>query len=417
MDLREALRQAFESLGEHPRRVVASAMGVFWGAAAIVFLMSFGTGMGEYARQEWGRFAENVIMVQGALSGAGHPGYRKGVWVKISREDAAHLEEVLSRLVQAVLPEHSSQDRVLVEAGGRVKRLDLAASDARYGRYRNFDIGWGRFLERDDLDLRRAVAVLGYDAATLLFGAPRAAVGRTLRISGQPFEVVGVARRKGRQYKNTHRPDDRLLIVPITSAEARLGYDPEAVSRVLIFPRPGVTGAEVLPAVRRVLGPRAGFHPDDEDALTSFDSSVFGRMFKLFTLGFTLFVGAAGTVTLLIGGVGIANYHLATLAERTVEVAVSKALGAKNRTLVGQAILESAVVSLSASLLGVALGLFACQAIGWVASPDEFPIPRSSPLVSFVAFAAVLGVAMVAATLPAVRVRRIEIAAALRAQG
>lgn len=416
MDVRETLRQAVENLSDHPRRIIASSMGVFWGAAAVVLLMSFGAGLGEYSKKEWDRFAEDFIMVLSGLTGADFPGYHKGVWVEMSRQDAAKVEIDLQDMVRAILPEHMSDGEVLVEARRRTQRLPLSATDHRYFEYRNFDVGWGRLLDAEDVALARYVVVLGYDAARLLFDDPGSAVGETIRIRSLPFEIIGVARRKGRQYNDVRRPDDKLLLTPITTAEAHLGFSKDAVSRLWIFRRAQVPSDVVLGAFRKSLGPRARFHPDDSDALYTFDGSVFRDLFELFSTGFMIFVGIAGTITLLIGGVGIANYHLATLAERTVEIAVAKTIGARNRVLVAQTLLESTLVSAGASLSGTLLGLVGCAVIRLVASPERFPLPVVAPAVLVVALLAGFAVSVLAGVLPAIRVRRMEVSAALRAQ-
>ncbi len=416
MDLRESLRQAVETLSDHPRRVVACSLGVFWGAAAIVLLMAWGAGFREYMKSELSRYGRRSVMMYPASTSSGFPGYRKGVRVEISREDAAIAERGNTDLVEAILPEHLSEERVLVEAGDRVRRLDLSACDSRYAHYRKFEVGQGRFLDASDVEGRRAVAILGFDAAVDLFGTAERAVGRRIRVEGRGFEVIGVADRKGRQYMNTHRPDNRLLIVPITTAEDKLGYRKEAVSRLMVYQLPGVSAADSVEAVLASLGPRAGFHPDDADAVKWFDFAQHLGLVDLFYAGFSVFIGVAGIVTLLIGAIGIANYHLATLRERSVEIAVSKAIGATNRTLLLQTVLESLLVSGGAALGGVALGLAACAVIGRLSASQALPQPIISLPAVAVTFVAVLGVAAVAAALPARRVARIEISTALRAE-
>jgi putative ABC transport system permease protein len=416
MELRESLRQAIETLSDHPRRVVASSLGVFWGAAAIVLLMAGGAGFREYMKIELGSFGKGLVMMYPAITSSGFPGYRKGVRVEIAREDAAAAARENADLIEAILPEHVSEERVLVEAGDRVRRLDLTGADPRYAHYRKFAIGRGRFFDASDVEGRRAVAILGFEAAVDLFGTAEGALGGRIRVEGRGFEVIGVADRKGRQYMNTHRPDNRLLILPITTAEAKLGYRKEAVSKLLVFQRPGVSAAKSVEAVLASLGPRSGFHPDDDDAIKWFDSARFLGLVDLFYAGFSVFIGVAGIVTLLIGAVGIANYHLATLSERSVEIAVSKAIGARNRVLIFQTLLESLLVSGSAALGGVSLGLAACAVLGWLSSSQALPHPIVSPPAVLVTFVAVLGVAVVAAALPARRVTRIEISTALRAE-
>ena len=416
MEPRESLRQAIETLSDHPRRVVASSLGVFWGAAAIVLLMAWGAGFREYMKSELGRYGRSAVTMYPASTSSGFSGYRKGVRVEISREDAEVVARENTNLIETILPEHLSEERLLVEAGDRVRRLDMSAADHRYAHYRKFAIGQGRFFDASDVEGRRAVAILGFEAAADLFGNAERALGGRIRVEGRGFEVIGVADPKGRQYMNTHRPDNRLLILPITTAEAKLGFRKEAVSRLMVFTLPGISAAESVNAVLSSLGPRAGFHPEDGDALKWFDNAQLLDLVDLFYAGFSVFIGVAGIITLLIGAVGIANYHLATLSERSVEIAVSKAIGATNRALIFQTVLESLLVSGSAALGGVALGLAACAALGRISASQSLPHPIVSLPAVVVTFVAVLGVAVVAASLPARRVSRIEISEALRAE-
>ncbi len=415
MDWGEAVRQALESVAEHPRRVLASSMGVLWGAAAIVVMLGWGTGFRVFMRAELGRFGEGFVILGPATTSSGFPGFRKGVPVRISRDDAAAAERAAGETVRALLPCHNSSERFLTESPtGRVRRLDLAGCDERFLALRNFEIEYGRGIDRRDVERGAAVAVLGPEAAEQLFGSAEAAVGQVLRVGGKPFEIIGVPRSKGRQYFNTHRPDNRLLVVPITAAEERLGFDQKAVGFFLLYPRRGVTAEDAVAAVLGVWGPRAGFHREDGDAVKWFSSFEFLGLVDLFHAGFMIFIGLAGTVTLIIGGVGIANVHLASLAERTVEIGVAKAIGARNRTLMVQTALESLLISGTTAGLGVLLGLLACRALRTFTDPTTFPPPILSGIGVGVTFVAVLAVAVVAALLPALRVRSMDVAAALR---
>ncbi|MCP5055461.1 MAG: ABC transporter permease [bacterium] len=404
---------AFEAVVEYPGRVVASSLGVFWGTAAVIVLLSWGAGFQAYMHRELGSFGQSLVMMYPAATSSGFPGFRKGQPVRVSRQDAAAVERNASHRIEAVLAQQMSRGRVLVEAGPRTRRLDLTGVDHRWAGYRNFQMGHGRFFDRADVARRRPVAILGHDAARDLFGSPGAAIGAILRVDGHPFRVLGVAAMKGRQYMNTNRPDNRMLMIPITTAESALGYDDEAVGNLLVYPRPGVGTDEAVEAVLHILGPRAGFHAEDEDAFKWFDLAQFLDLIDLFHAGFSGFIGLAGLITLLIGAVGIANYHLAILAERTMEVAVAKAVGAKDRWLVRQTLLESVLVSGAATLGGVLLGLGLCAAlVQW--TPPALPKPILSGSVVAVTAVAILGVAVVSAILPARRIREIDTAAALR---
>lgn len=412
----EALRQALDSLLENPRRAAASAMGVLWGAAAIVLMLAWGSGFIVYMKGEFSRFGRGGVFIAPGITSSGFPGHRPGVRVRVSRADAERVAAEHPELIEAVVAEHLSRERLLVEARGRVRRLDLIATDPRFPYYRRFELAAGRFFDASDLERRRPVAVLAWDAAEELFGHAPSGVGSTLRVEGQPFELIGVlARKDGRQYTNTNRPENRLLVLPSASAEARLGYDRDGVSRILVYLNDGVEGDAAVAAVVSTLARRRGFHPDDTDAVRWFDASDTMESMDLMHVGFTVFLGVAGAITLLVGGVGIANYHLALLSERAVEIGVAKALGARNAVLVRQTILEAALVAGGAAAVGVSLGVAGCLALAHLAPPGLFPVPVISASVLAITGAALTGVGVVAALVPALRVRRMEISIALRA--
>jgi putative ABC transport system permease protein len=186
------------------------------------------------------------------------------------------------------------------------------------------------------------------------------------------------------------------------------------VSRLLAFPRPGVDPERALRALRASLGPPSHFHPDDAEAVQVFDLARFSRLVDLFYAGFMVFVGLAGTITLLIAGVGIANYQLSIVAERTVEIGVARALGARARTVVLQTACESLVIAGLAALVGTAFGLVVLIALRHLPASAGLPPPIVSVPSAIVSLVATAGVAVVAATIPALQVRRIDVGIALR---
>lgn len=416
MELREHFLQAWESLAANPRRALASSLGVFWGAAAIVLMLAWGAGFQEFMRGELGRYGRPAIFVIPGVSSSGFPGVRAGVPIRATREDAAVSERENSELVDAVVTEYWAPERVLVERRGRVRRLDLNATDARFPELRRFRLAAGRFFDASEASRGRAVAVLGFEAARDLFDAPSAAVGKSLRIEGVAFEVIGVFDEKsGLQYVNTNRPDNRLVLVPQATAEARLGFRKDGERIFIVYPRAGADARAALHAVVATLARRSGFHPDDVDALRRFDLSELLGLVDLIHAIFTGFIGVAGTVTLLVGGLGIANYQLALLAERSVELGVARAIGARASTLIAQVALESLLVAAAASLSGVGLGVGACAAFAALVPPGLLPLPIVSATAAAITAAALIGVALVAAVVPALRVRELEVGLALRA--
>jgi putative ABC transport system permease protein len=416
MELREVIREAIDSLASHRRRAAAASIGLFWAAAAMVLLLAWGGGFREYMRVELQSFGPRVVVLNPSVTGSNFEGFRENRRVRIRREDAALVEAANAEEVEALLPEHVSGRRLTVEGlAGRSRSLDLSAADERYAHYRSFAMGWGRFFDASEVSRARAVAVLGHDAAVDLAGSPEAAVGARIRIQGVSFTVVGVAAKKGRQYLSLTRPDNRLLILPITTAEEQLGYDEKAVSRLLLFPRPDADGALVTRRVIATLSRYCDFHELDERAIRKVDLSTLLGMVDLFYSGFTIFIGVTGTLTLAVGAIGVANHQIAVIAERTAEIAIAKAMGARNRTLVQQVVAEALIVGSLASLAGVTLGLLVCLAFATLPPAHSIPAPIVSPLVTVITLVALIGVAVVTALLPAGRVRTIDVSTALRA--
>ncbi len=418
MSTAELVRQVLESLLDRPGRALASALGVLSGAAALVILLAWGSGFTYYMKQEFGRYAQPSVMVIPGVTSSGFPGFRGGKRVRVSREEAARAERENRDQIESILAEHWAEDRVLVEARGRVRRLDLTGTDERFIRVRRFQLHAGRFLARDDVELHRAVAVLGYDAASELFPDLERAIGRRVSINGHPFELIGVlAAKAGAQYMNTGRPDDRILLIPNSTAESRLGFDRRAVTMLAVYPRAGVTGERAMAGLLSSFSHRLRVHAEDRDAIRWFDTGMTIRIMDLLERAFAIFLGVAGTVTLLVGGIGVANDQLARLEERTAEIALQKALGARERTLSAMAALEAGGVAALAAGAGLALGAGVCALLARVAPPGLFPVPVITPVALTVSFVALVAVTCLAALIPARRVRRIELSRALREAG
>jgi putative ABC transport system permease protein len=414
MEIRDLSLQLVDGIRDHLGRALASTLGIFWGAAILVVLLSWGAGFRELARGELANFGRSVVIILGGHTSSGYPEYRAGARVRMSRRHAQEVEASAADFVEAVLPEHKSYDRFTVEVGPRARVLDVRGVDARYFQYRNFRVSVGRFFTAEEVRQHQAVAVLGSEVATRLFGNERDAVGRSLRVQGESFQVVGVNHPKPRQYVNITSPENDLVLVPSTTAEDRLGFDAGDVARFLVFPRSGVSGSEAVREALGVLGPAAGFHPEDDEAVRVYDLTSYLDMVDRFYAGFLVFVGFAGTVVLLIGAVGIANYHLATLEERAHEIAIAKALGASNRRIVLETAFESILLSGIAAALGLIAGVAASFGSHALAPGGSLPTPVLSLPVLAVTLVSLIGASGVAAWVPILRVRQIEVSAALR---
>lgn len=413
MEARELCRHAIESLLESRSRALVTWLAVFWASAGTVFLVACGLGFRDYMLAQLREYGRGSLNVTGGVTSSGYPGYPVGRKVRISRSAAARAEAEAAG-IEAILPVHLREEGYsLLTAGRRQRWYQLDGVDERYLWYRNFRVREGRELTAADVAQSRRVAVLGHDVAVELFGSAEAATGARIAIDGHAFQVIGVCDGKPRQYVNPGRPDNRLVLVPISAAEDALGFDPEDVERLLVYPRLA-DGRSAMERVLGVLGPEAGFHPDDLDAISWQDTRRLSRAVDLISAGFIGFVALAGSVTLLVAGVGVALFQLSTLASRVREIGILKAIGARNRTLVAQSVAESLLLTGSGVVLGTVFAVAGTEALAVLARARSLPEPRVSLALGIAVGVALVAVGCAAALLPALRVRRMEPSAALR---
>ncbi len=303
----------------------------------------------------------------------------------------------------------------MVRHGRRIKLLEVAGWDFDAGLIRNISAEEGRFLTPDDVARASRVAVLGPEAKRRLFGR-EPALGQTIELNGMRFRVVGVSRAKGTQVSNVGSPDDQLVIVPYTTAQRWFEQKDDVEELVLTAPRREQSAAAIL-AARAVVGLHEHFAPSLEGSMWSMNywetiSVMFAMMDAL-----QLFFVVAGLVTLFVGAVGVMNIMLVSVGERTWEIGLRKALGARSRDVFLQFLLEAVLVASSAGLLGTAAG------IGAAAGDARRPSQRGGihvtgwpdPLTTAAITSSLVLVAIVAGVLPAVRAARTSPAEALRA--
>jgi putative ABC transport system permease protein len=224
--------------------------------------------------------------------------------------------------------------------------------------------GQGRFLSAEDTQLRRRVAFIGSEVNRKLFGQA-SAVGQTIRLKGMSFEVIGVMNDKA-QLSNYFRPDKESIFIPYTVVN-QLWYQ-QWLSVLVWQSVDPMMDAKADRAVRELLGKRHGFNPADERALRGFGSAEAAKITSGMTTGLKLVLGFIGILTLGIGGVGVMNIMFVSVQERTREIGIRKALGARRRHILLQFLLEGVATSFAGGLVGVLLS----YVLVWAFSPRPF---------------------------------------------
>jgi putative ABC transport system permease protein len=244
-----------------------------------------------------------------------------------------------------------------------------------YGAARNITLKEGEFIQEENILGQASVVLLGTEVANTLFGRTEGLVGETVRIEGHPFRVIGILEERGGSAFNN---EDDVVIVPLTTAQTRL-IRRSSRDRVDLLMVQAASAQEVPQAVEEVAQilrtrHRTAVGADDFSILTQQD---FLNTASTITNVLTIFLGGIAAISLLVGGIGIMNIMLVSVTERTREIGLRKALGARKRDILVQFLTESSVLSLIGGLIGILLGWSIAAIVGQIAAANNAPIEPS----------------------------------------
>ncbi|MCJ7564393.1 MAG: ABC transporter permease [Candidatus Aminicenantes bacterium] len=308
---------------------------LFWGTLSILLLLAFGQGMSTQFRVSFSGLGETLIMITGGQASLTFEGLPKGRPIRLYREDIAYLRERIPEALR-IVPE--SYNNWQVSAGGKEVNRSVHGTTAEFALMRTQvpQMG-GRFINADDNALGRKIAFIGWNVAKDLFGTEDP-VGKEIVINRVPFTVIGVLMKK-LQDSMYQGPDADQIYLPFSSFS--MIDSQREIDRIHIQPRGPEQSKLVAERVRVLLGRKYRFDAADRYALgvwnTIEDSKEGLAIFK----GIEIFLGIIGGLTLLIGAVGVTNLMYAVVKERTKEIGIKLAIGARRRIIIQQFILET----------------------------------------------------------------------------
>jgi putative ABC transport system permease protein len=353
--LRNYLRQFARDVRAQKLRLFLTVFGIVWGTAAVTLMLAFGQGLHRQILVNQKGLGDAIVIAWPARTSKPWQGLPRGRRIALTAEDIAFVRREVPEL-DRISEEYERTVRIAWEQ--KTVGLDLAGANAEWGEMRNMiPVEGGRFLNQRDLDERRRVVFLGDQLEKDLFGAAGVAVGKTVRIDGAPFLVVGVLQPKAQDSSYGGRDQDKA-VVPATTFAAI--YGPDRIDNFIFQ----VLDSRRVPAAKKrvlaALAARHRFDPTDQEALGMWDTTEGIQFIDTFFLAFRAFLGIVGALTLVVGGIGVSNIMNVAVEERTKEIGIKMALGARRRYVVGQFLFETLLITLAGGVLGFAISWAVC---------------------------------------------------------
>jgi putative ABC transport system permease protein len=394
-------------------RALLTMFAVTWGTVAVVVLLAFGEGLKTALSTGLLNAGDRLYMVYGGTTSKEWEGLPTGRSIRLTEEDLA--------LLLRSIPEIELGSPSYGRWGTSLRWGESKTTTYMEGIYpsfaemrRMFARPGGRFLNEDDLTQRRRVIFLGNEIAERVFGDTEP-VGQSLILDGLPFTVIGVMQKKFQDSSN-NGPDADRAIIPASTMKAIYGY--RSANHLLIRPRDEKEAVYVKQRLFEVLGGRYRFDPTDERALPMWDFIEDQKMVDAIGLGIQIFLGLVGAFTLLVAGVGVANIMYVVVRERTREIGIKLAVGARRRHIMAQFVFEAMLIA----FIGGAAGLIvSAGAVGLVnAIPADDPAmqyianPTLSWPIALVCVSILIAIGLAAGILPARRAAAVDPIESLR---
>lgn len=404
MNVLESLRTAWRALSANKLRSALTMLGIVIGVAAVIALVGVGQGVQASVTEQLRGMGTNLLVIYAGRVGAG--GFRP-----LTMGDAEALSDPY-RLpdVAAVAPEVSQS--VTAVAGGTEATTQVQGVTPEYLSVRNWRVAVGEFITQEHLEERARVAVLGNAIAETLFPDNPLPVGETVRLNDVLFQVIGVMAEKGGSLSN----QDNTIFVPLTTAQGRLfalrapngEYTLSSISVQAVSEERMEAAKE---EIRAVLREQHRLAEDDDDDFNILSQADLIQSFSNITGILTAFLGAIAGISLVVGGIGIMNIMLVSVTERTREIGLRKAVGARRRDILVQFLMEAITLALVGGVLGIGIGTLGGKLVSTLVENVRSVITLQSVLLA-TGVSAVVGLA--SGLYPAWRASRLNPIEALR---
>jgi putative ABC transport system permease protein len=409
---RELLRDFVSDLSAQRTRAFLTILAVTWGTVAVVLLMSFGDGLGRQMTSGLTNAGDRIMVLYGGETGKPYNGLPKGRKIRLDEEDAGMLQTAIPTIAM-ISPQY--HQFVGIRYNRFMTNTECEGVNPSFEEMRRmYPAAGGRFLDDMDVTLRRRSLVLGGVIAKNIFGAEDP-IGKVVMLEGMPFTVVGTLQKKMQTAMN-NGPDDERAVIPYTTFRTMFGN--KKVGSIVVRPSNPAEQEQTKAEIFRVLSRKYQFDPEDDRTLFIWDFIEAEKISRKVGLGVTIFLGGVGLLTLLIAGIGVANVMYVVVKERTREIGIKMALGARKQYIHAQFIFEALLLSFLGGAIGILFSWLVISGVRLIPAGDGPMQFLGRPVLSMVTMgvtAGVLGaIGLVAGFFPARKAAAVDPVESLR---
>jgi putative ABC transport system permease protein len=352
---RDIFVEAYSAMRHDLRKTLLTMLGMAWGIATVVLLLAYGQGFGRAIENIWDSFGATAIGIYPGRTSQQAGGNKAGTAVRFTNDDIEVLRNVvpLARNFSRVAHFEGAN----VQNGSRSFSFQVAGVDPAMINIWALNVDQGRWLDEADNLSHAYNVVLGSEAKEKLFSEMEA-LGQTIRINGVTFQIVGVLKARMQEADDD---DNRIVYAPFNSMDAL--RDNHYLSGMWLDSI-GLDHNKMTKSIRDALALQHNFKPTDERAIMVFDAQKQLEQFSIITLALKVLLAFIGTITLGIGGVGLMNMMLVSVTQRTREIGVEKALGARKKDILFQFLAEAMVITAVGGLCGIVLSYVVSVSVG-----------------------------------------------------
>lgn len=356
----ESIKIALDALISNKLRSILTMLGIIIGVGAVIAMVSIGMGVRDKVSSSIASLGSNLIIVTPGAASSSGVRQAAGTNTTLTLKDA----EAIARDVDgigAVAPSVSKQYQMV--AGNMNWTTGVQGTTPEFLEVRNLSVQAGSFITDEDLETRNRVAVIGATVASNLF-ANTNPIGQSIRINNAPFIIIGVLESKGQSAGGQDQDD--TVIIPLTTAQERM-MGITYVQTISVQAANSDTVDQVQEGITTLLRARHGITADKSDDFTVRNLASVMETAQETTATITMLLGSIAAISLLVGGIGIMNIMLVSVTERTREIGIRKALGARYSNILMQFLIEAVVIGVIGGIMGIALGIGTSYVISSVA--------------------------------------------------